>query len=119
MVEVQKEEDTGGYEVLVPDEDPKGHYHADGTYHLSSDHEDPELYDENAICSERDPDKPKPISKKALRKMRACGHEHASDEESCKPLGNDSTINPIPVLGDDGSEVVNISIKMPSEKKKL
>jgi len=94
-----------GYTALVPKEphehghgEPQGHYHADGTFHLSSDHEDPDLYEVGAECHEHedgeDSDCPKPMSKKALKKLR-CGC-HVEDGEgshvahSLKPLDADS-----------------------------
>ena len=48
------------------------HHHADGEECLSSDHEDPELYDEGAVSdadSEADPDQPKPMAVAYLRKL--------------------------------------------------
>ena len=59
-----------GYEALESRGALKGGRHGGGEPCLSSDHEDPELYDSGVPSDdEADPDEPKPMSIKALRKL--------------------------------------------------
>ena len=58
-----------GYEALESRGAFRGRYHGTEPC-LSSDHEDPELYDSGVPTDdEADPDEPKPMSIKALRKL--------------------------------------------------